>query len=89
MIAGGKLLQVDLARCDDEVWLAVLQALVARYGQRLFVTDDPRHPRPLQKITDLVAQAAAIYQALPVAPDRSPAKPRASDTADAEGSRSG
>lgn len=89
MIAGGKLLQVDLTRCDDEVWLAMMQALVTRYGQRCFITDDPRQPQPLQKITNLLGQITAIYSALPIAPERPPARPRPSDTADAEGTRAG
>lgn len=89
MIAGGKLLQVDLARCDDEVWLALMQSLVLRYGQRCFVTDDPRQPQPMQKIVNLLSQITAIYSALPIAPERPQPRPPAHDTADAEGTRSG
>lgn len=61
-------LDIDLRKCDWEFWLAALSALERRYGDRWPVTDDPLNPQPMQRITDLLAEAAAIYAKLPVPP---------------------
>lgn len=68
MISGGRLLKVDLTRCDYEFWLAAMSALERRYGDRAFVTDDPLRKEPMQKIAELLGEAASVYAALPVFP---------------------
>lgn len=65
MISGGNKIDIDLRTADFGVWLALMQALRERYGERILVSDNPRQPNPLQSIADVTARACAYYQSLP------------------------
>jgi len=77
MISGGRKLEVDLAQNDVDVFLTLLAALRASYGDRLFVTDDPNRPQALQIIATYLARAEKVYRELP----RPPASAAFRDTA--------
>lgn len=70
MISGGRLLKVDLSRCDYEFWLAAMSGLQSRYGDRVFVDDNPRQKDAMKRIADLLGEAASIYAALPPLPPK-------------------
>lgn len=47
-----------------------MSALERRYGSRSFATDDPANKEPMQRIADLLGEAARVYAALPAFPQR-------------------
>lgn len=82
MIAGGRQINVDLAQLDFAVWLKVMSVFREHYGDRLFVTENPRPAKPMQTIVSYIAAAARTYRDLP---GPGPIK----DVADEAGSASG
>lgn len=65
MIAGGRKLDVDLSALDFAVWLKVMAVFREHYGDKLFVTENPNQPKPMQSIVNYLARAAKVYRDLP------------------------
>lgn len=83
MIAGGRQINVDLSQLDFAVWLKVMSVFREHYGDRLFVTESPGQPNPMQSVVNNLARAAKVYREFP---GPGPIK---RDAADERGSASG